>query len=193
MMGGLMRAARFVSKSGAAFLLAALIVFSLPGHTQEVPSAEYRIKAAFLYHFCNYIDWPPSAFKSDDSPLLIGIAAPQEIVNQMRQSIEGRTARGRPVVIRAIQPGDSLETLHVIYITEPMNARRFGITALSPRPILVVTEDDDGFAAGSVINFVIEDDRVRFDIAPHAARERNLHVGAQLLTAARNIRGNNGR
>lgn len=191
-MGGLARAARCLPKLGMALLLAASIGFSLPVNAQDASSAEYRIKAAFLYHFCNYIDWPSSAFESDDSPLLIGVAAPQGIVNQMRQSIEGRLARGRPVVIRAIQPGDSLETLHAVYITEPMKARRFGITALSPRPILVVTEDDDGFAAGSVINFVIEDDRVRFDIAPHVARERNLHVGAQLLTVARNIRGNSG-
>jgi hypothetical protein len=183
-----LRAGGTVSVHVIALLVMAMLA-AMPLHAQEQVSAEYRIKAAFLYHFCNYVNWPEDAFADESAPLVIGVAAPERIVEQMRMEIEGRDARGRPIVLRAIQPAESLKSLHAIYLTRTMGGSQFDLTETAPHPVLIVTESDHGLKTGSIINFVIEQDRVRFDIAPDAARQRSLNIGAQLLTVARRIEG----
>lgn len=154
---------------------------------------ETRIKAAFLYHFCNYIDWPESAFAQTDSPLVLGVAGSASMVGALREVVDNRVAHNRPMLVRQVNPGDSLDGVHLLFIAEAAQAssRRL-ISAATDRSVLVVTEGPGGLDAGGMISFVIQDDRVRFDIAPDVVRQRNLGISAQLLTVARVIRQDSG-
>lgn len=172
------------------FIAASLVVVASSGHTAGTTQedAEYRIKAAFLYHFCNYVKWPDEVFTDKDSPLTVGVAGPAAVVERLRETVNGRLAHGRPISIHRVRRSDPLQNLHVLYVAD-QDAATFDVDAISTRPILVITESRDGLDVGGIINFIIENDRVRFDIAPETARERHLDISAQLLTVARHVRG----
>lgn len=154
----------------------------------DVHAVEARIKAAYLYHFCNYVDWPKDAFAREDSPLVIGVIGSDRMVSELREVVMNRVAHGRQIMIREIRSGDSLDDLHLLFVAEAAITKlRQLVTASEQRSMLVVTEDPAGFNRNGAINFIIENDKVRFDIAPQAVRQRNLTVSAQLLTVARTV------
>lgn len=149
-----------------------------------------RIKAAFLYHFCNYIHWPQETFATAESPLVIGVAGPDAIVQTIDAAVTGRRAHGRAMVVRKVAAQEDLDGVHLLYVHAAMaSAAATFANALDNHAVLVVTDGPAGLDAGGAISFVIENDKVRFDVALDAARQRGLQVSAQLLTVAREIRG----
>lgn len=149
---------------------------------------ERRIKAAFIYHFCNYIDWPESAFESEESPLLLGVMGSTAMADALGKAVARRTAHGRPLQVRRLDVGDSLRGLHLLYVDDAVPASVRDQLASVDDSVLLVTDTPDGLGAGSAVNFVVEDDRVRFDVGLDAIKRGNLSVSAQLLTVARNVR-----
>lgn len=178
----------------AACLLAGLgnAVFAADdaGATERAKQVENRIKAAFLYHFCSYVLWPDETFEHADDPLMIGVIGPESVVAEIDNAVSGRLAHGHPMTVRRIEAGDRLDDVHLLFIDASADVETARLVArLANRAVLVVTDHPAGLDTGGVINFVIENDRVRFDVALDAARERDLRVSAQLLTVAREIRG----
>lgn len=173
--------------------LLAFMLCGVPAHAaSDAETAETRIKAAFMYHFCNYVSWPEDAFEQPDSPLVLGVVGSDAMAGTLRDTVGRRTAHGRPMEVRELDPGDSLAGVHLLFIADAVHeAARARIVARAARHVLVVTEGRDGLESGSAISFVIENDRVRFDIAPAMARSAELGISAQLLTVARVIRQEN--
>lgn len=156
---------------------------------QAVPSvAEYQIKAAYLYKFLAFIDWPPQAFARTDAPLVIGVLGANPLADELAQVVATRQASGRPVAVRRLRAGDGLTELHVLFVARSEAARLPGIVAAARElPLLVVTELDDAMPSGSAINFVVVEDKVRFDVALAVAEKANLRISARLLTVARKV------
>jgi len=171
----------------AALLLAVVLPAAFAADNAQ--DAENRIKAAFLYHFCNYVQWPESAFAAPGDELVIGVAGPEAIVQAVDAAVSQRAANGHPMRVRRVSSGDQLDGVHLLYVDADatLDVDRLA-TAIAGRAVLVVTDRPGGLDAGSVINFVIENDKVRFDVALDEARARELRVSAQLLTVARNVR-----
>ena len=156
-----------------------------------IPDAEYRIKAAFLYKFTNYVEWPPQAFVQADSPLVIGVVGADDLADRLRQVVLSRNANGHPIIVRKLRSGDSVEGVHMLFIGHAADARIPDILASTRgQAVLPVTESGDALASGSVINFVIVDDKVRFDIALRPAEVRKLRISALLLSVARKVVAN---
>ncbi|HEX6928337.1 MAG TPA: YfiR family protein [Gammaproteobacteria bacterium] len=188
------RFAATARKSGAAIVRRALCALAVALATAVAAQAtetnvETRIKAAFLYHFCNYVDWPESAFGQADSPLVLGVMGSESMTGELSGVVASRVAHERPMTVRTLRPGDSLDGLHLLFVAESakvnMNAL---LAAAAEHSVLVVTEEPEGLEAGGAINFIVENDRVRFDIAPEIARRSKLGVSAQLLTVARMVK-----
>lgn len=174
-------------------LVAACLFITLcwgaPAKGDNAKDVENRIKAAFLYHFCNYVLWPDGTFERPDSPLVLGVIGSGSIAQAIEGAVSRRLANGHPMTVRHISAGDSLDGIHLLFIDASANVRIPDLVErLAGRSVLIVTDNPGGLDAGGVINFVIENDRVRFDIALGTARQRDLHVSAQLLTVAREIR-----
>ncbi len=149
---------------------------------------EYQIKAAFLYKFCSYIEWPVQAFERADTPIIIGIAGPDNMAEELNQITAGHAVNGRSVVVRKLRRGDSLAGLHVLFVTRaaaPFTAEALG--AAKGQPMLIVTEADPANALESIINFVVVNDKVRFDISLPSAEQSNLKISARLLAVARKV------
>jgi hypothetical protein len=149
---------------------------------------EREVKAAFLFRFIEYVRWPETVFAKPDSPIVIGILAEQSMVNDVQAAIAGRSVRGHPLVVRQVREGSDFSSLHVLFLGEHLNNRLARVIRAVEGPVLIVTEAEDGLAHGSVINFVIADRRVRFEVALSPAAARSLVIGSGLLSVAINVR-----
>src|SRR5690606_29992693 len=91
----------------AALLLAVVLPAAFAADNAQ--DAENRIKAAFLYHFCNYVQWPESAFAAPGDELVIGVAGPEAIVQAVDAAVSQRAANGHPMRVRRVSSGDQLD------------------------------------------------------------------------------------
>jgi len=156
--------------------------------TTDAP--EYRIKAAFVCKFAGYVEWPAQVFARPDSPIVIGVMAADAVVDELARTATGLSADGRPLVVRRLQRGEPVASAHLVYIANTEESRLpETLAALKGLPVLVVTESSRALALGSMINFVVVDDKVRFDIAPQAAEAGHLRISARLLGVARSLIG----
>ena len=174
-------------------LLAVLLVASLAATCKAQPAAqalEYRIKAAFVCKFAGYVEWPPQVFERPDSPIVIAVIADSIVVDELTRTAAGVSADGRTLIVRRLQRGEPVAGAHLVYIAGSGEDRLAEtIAALKNQPVLVVTESSRALALGSMINFVVVDDKVRFDIAPQAAEASRLRISARLLGVARALTG----
>jgi len=154
----------------------------------DVQIAEYKVKAAFLYKFASYIEWPAQVFERPESAFVIGVSGAEALGDQLAQIVAGRSINGRPVAVRKLHRGEPASGLQILFIGGSDAGRLSDILASTKgRPVLTVTESEDTFALGSMINFVIVDDKVRFDVALREAELANLKVSARLLSVARKV------
>jgi hypothetical protein len=157
---------------------------------QSAETLEYRVKAAFLCKFAGYVDWPPEVFARPDSPIVIGVIASAAVVDELTRTAAGLSAGARPLIVRHLQRGEPIEGSQVLYIAGLQEDRiAEAIAATKAQPVLVVTESSRAVPPGSVINFVVVDSKVRFDVAPAAAEARGLRISARLLSVARSLIG----
>jgi len=174
----------------ALLALAVLIVFgnSAPASGQELQATEYRVKAAFIFKFGDYIEWPAEAFRSPSSPLVIGVVGADAIADELARLSAGRVVGERPVVVRKLRHGEPLSGLHMIFIGRTSAAQLSAALAASKgQPALTIAEAEDGLRLGSMINFVIVSDKVRFDVALSPAEASRLKISSRLLAVARNV------
>ena len=154
----------------------------------EAPEA--KVKAAYLYKFGSYVDWPEQAFAGDKAPLWIGVIDAGTLAEDLSAMVVGRSVNGRPLQIRRLQPGDSLDGLNVLFVGRSHNARLADILAAAKtQPILTVTEAHNALSLGGMINFVLVEGRLRFEVAPRTAALSHLSISARLLAAAYKVDG----
>lgn len=169
----------------------AFIVLGSPGTAaaRTVPHAtEYRVKAAFVYKFGDYVEWPSDAFAAPSSPLVIGVVGADVLADELERIAVGRTIGGRQVVVRKLKYGAPLSGMHVIFVGQS-DSRKLAaeLDASKGQPALTVTESADGLRLGSMINFVVVSDKVRFDVALPSAEASRLKISSRLLAVARNV------
>ena len=172
--------------------LAALMAAVLPcvprGAQAQAPARESAIKAAFLYKFPGFVEWPPAALRAGE-PLVIGVAGAEAVAADLDQVVSGRTLEGRAVTVRRLRDSEHDEPLHVLFVGAMRDARVREIAAAAAGPVLVVTEQDNGLRLGGVLNFLVEEGRVRFAASVPAAEARGLRLSARLLAVAQAVEG----
>jgi hypothetical protein len=170
----------------------ALSVFGIPearAQAETDRALEQRVKAAFLYRFADFVIWPDTAFAKPDSPFVIAVAGAEGVAEHLRTITAGRSVAGRPIEIRRVGPSDPVPAAQILFISGSDRARMRELLRAAPRHSLVVSEVEGGLEQGSVINFVIAEDRVRFEISLESAEKRGLRLSSRLLAVARNVRG----
>ena len=179
---------------GLAALTCVVAAALAPAHAQNAPSVSERgVKAAFVYKFLGYIEWPANAFPQGDSPIVVGVIGGDEIAGELADAVRGRAVGPRPVEVRRLRAGDPLTGLNAVFIGASERARLATIArAALARNILVITESEDALDQGSVINLVLIDGRVRFEVSLEAAERAGLKLSSRMLAVAHLVRmGNN--
>lgn len=171
-----------------AWLLAAAFAWAAAASAQ--PEGELRIKAAYVYKLAGFVEWPESAFAGAGAPFVIGVAGSETFAAELEDATGGRTMQNRKVEVRRIARGAPVQGAHILFIADAENARIADIAAaVRGQPILIVTESESATTRGSMINFIVADNKVRFDVAPAPAEKGRLRISARLLTVARRVIG----
>jgi hypothetical protein len=177
------------SARALAFALLAVLGVGLCHAAQGDPALERRVKAAYIYRFLEFVTWPDAPPAAGDSPFIIAVAGPDEMVEELRRVAGSRSAAGRAIDIRKMDPEGRMPPLHVLFIADTERGRLAQLIRAAPRGTVIVTESDGALGLGSIINFVLVDGRVRFEIAPEAAEKRGVRLSSRLITLAQNVRG----
>lgn len=156
----------------------------------EPAAGEHAVKAAFLYRFAGYVDWPASAFAGAAAPLTIGVVGAEPLRTELQEVVRGRVVADRSVEVRKLAPGEPLAGVHILFLGRAEAGRVGALRSwLQDAPVLIVTEADGALAQGSMINFVVLDRRVRFEIALDAAEKHGLRLSSRLLAVAQKVTG----
>ena len=151
------------------------------------PVSANSVKAAFLYKFAGYVEWPASPADTD-APITIGVAAADPFAAELAEITRGRTVAGRPINVRRVAADDSFDGLQILFIANQGRGGERGLLANArSRPILTVTESAGALADGSIINFTQDKDRVRFEISLYSAEQSMLKLNSRLLAVADSV------
>ncbi|OFZ74025.1 MAG: hypothetical protein A2W04_01215 [Betaproteobacteria bacterium RBG_16_64_9] len=145
------------------------------------------LKAEYLYRFLLYVTWPADRFLRLASPIVVGVVADDALASELRRVTTDREPQGRPVVVRSLRPTDSLSEVHAVFYGSSMNPMLAQLIASATGSVLIVTEAQGGLALGSVINLILEDQRLLFEVNLEEAKKRRLGISASLLSAAVNV------
>lgn len=144
------------------------------------------MKAAYLFRFLSFVEWPQSSFLRPDSPIVIGVLGDEAVLEELRGIVPGRVVQGRPVAAARLREGASLAGVHVLFVGREASAQ---LARLAPmKGILVVSDSERGLDQGAVVNFVRDEGRVRFEVAVDAAERRELKISSRMLAVASSVR-----
>lgn len=143
------------------------------------------VKAAFLYRFASYVEWPADA---PAGPFVIAVASGDGVAKQLESLLPRMTVHGRPAQVRRVTRAADLEGVHILYVGSGALSRSRSLRAAAlKRPILIVTDDEAGLDAGGVINFIPGERNVRFEVSLVAADRARLKINSALLSVAARV------
>lgn len=166
----------------------AVLAAAFPGSARG-PSSEYRVKAAFLLNFTQFVEWPPGAFASRDAPLVICVIGADPFGEALDQTIEGESIDKHRIIARRLRSADS-QTCHLVFISRSEQNRLDQVLGEvgGAAPVLTVSDIDGFVPRGGTIGLFLDRNRVRFEIDVNTAHRRHLKLSSQLLSLGRTVR-----
>jgi hypothetical protein len=167
------------------------VLWATPASAQVPRAPEFSLKAAYLFNFTQFIEWPSGSFASRHAPIVIGVLGEDPFGAELDEAVRGKTVCGRSFQIRRSRRLEDLADCQVVYIGGS-EARRVPelLAELNKRSALTVSDVDRFAERGGVISLYMDDSKVRFKINLDAASRAGLKVSAQLLKLGKVIREN---
>jgi hypothetical protein len=161
-----------------------------PATAAEPGASEYQVKAAFLYNFIKFVEWPPKAFPDRNSPIIIGVLGNDPFsgpsINYLDQTVEGKMINDRKIVVQRSDRVANLKNCHLLFVSRSERNRIKDILAsVNGMNILVVGETENFCELGGCVNFVMQSEKVRFEINVGAAEKAGLKISSKLLNVAK--------
>jgi hypothetical protein len=171
------------------FLILTLMSGAFNIEAQAQTANEYQVKAAFLYNFVKFIEWPSDAFNDGSNSFVIGVIGDDPFGGALDQSVSGKSVNGRQLSVRRLQWGQDLRACHILFISSSERNRLAQIFAsLRGASVLTVSDMGQFIQQGGIINFILEASRVRFEINATAAGQARLKISSKLLSLAKTVR-----
>ena len=182
----------FVHVSVLALMLLAA-GFAAPGTAAQTPQpagvTEYQVKAAFLFNFAKFIDWPPQKFPRPDSPLIIGLMGEDPFEGSLDALIQNQTIHKRPLELRRLKAGEDAKPCHILFVSRSEKSRLAEIlSSVRGASVVTVSDTDQFLEQGGMINFFMESESVKFAINVEAAEQAGLALSSKLLAVARIVK-----
>ena len=167
---------------------AAFILAVLPARAADVPG-EYEVKAAYLYNFAKFVEWPAEAPATPPGTFVVTVVGADPFGRVLEETLKGKAVGGARLVLRRARDASDVPPSHIVFVSESEHDRLGGVLdRLAGSATLTVGETEDFAEKGGVIRFRMEDDRVRLDINPESARRARLRISSDLLRLARIVR-----
>jgi len=170
---------------GCGLGLVALVAIS--AKVQVGSADEYSVKAAYLYNFAKFVEWPAETV-DPGKPLVIAVLGKNDFGAVLKQTVQGETVNGRAILVLSVSRIEDLRYCHILYLGS-LNKNRLAeiLRATEGAGILTVSETDEFIQLGGVIAFVSEGNKIRFEINLGAARRNRLTISAKLLRVAKGV------
>jgi hypothetical protein len=152
-------------------------------------SREHQIKAAFVYNFTKFIEWPAQSFPDANAPIIIGVLGETPFATELEQLVRDRKVNGHTILVKRIQSVAEAASTHLLFVSATEDAQLASLrAALESRPIVTVGESSSFAQSGGTITFILQDDKVRFEISTATAEQTGLRISAQLQKLAATVR-----
>jgi hypothetical protein len=173
------------SRKTIAAMIVAVLVFVLPARADE-PSREYQVKAAFIYNFVQFVDWPASAVADDGSPFTIGVLGANPFGDALDRVVEGKTAHGHTLAVRYFSRIEDVEKCQALFVvSSDQDYLQTLHDKLKGQSVLTIGESDQFLPTGGIIRMYTEEHKVRFEINVDAAEQAELKISSKLLNLAK--------
>jgi hypothetical protein len=170
-------------------LILGLLLATISGQAQIPRPSEYQLKAAFLFNFAKFIDWPPEALANDSSPFIIGILGDNPFGNDLAQTVAGKRINDHPIKVQTFHSIAEVSPCQMLFIsTTERNQFPEILQTLHSNAVLTVSETAGFIEAGGMVNFVSQvtpqGTKFRFQINQEAAKVAHLKISSKLLNLA---------
>ena len=157
-------------------------------HAEESKIREYRVKAAFMYNFAKFVEWPDGTFANTHNSINLCVFGDDVFSGVLERVSVGKTAQGRKLVIKQLNVAEEIESCQILFIGAMRHNRVVEIlNSLEGSSVLTVGEMDKFMEAGGIINLIIEEGRYGFEINLKAANNAGLKVSSKLLKLAKAV------
>jgi hypothetical protein len=167
-------------------IFAVLLVASGTAAAAQTPAAtEYEVKAAFLYNFAKFVEWPPEALAAPSAPMVIGVLGTDPFGHTLDRIVADKQIGGHPLVIKRLKDASEAEGCQIVFVGTADRAALKRLVQSNARHAVLTVGEIEGFTQeGGIIQFVIQENKVRFQINAAAADKAGLKISAQLLKLA---------
>ncbi|MEA2562452.1 MAG: hypothetical protein QOH06_3956 [Acidobacteriota bacterium] len=168
-------------------LILLLLLMAAPLRAQ---APEYDLKAAFLFNFAKFVEWPAGAFAGDRAPLTICVYGEDPFGATLDEVVRDERVGERSLLVQRPDSVNDLRECHVLFVSRSEKDRLGDVMAeVKGKPVLTVADMDGFLRAGGIINFVLEGSKVRFLIDQEAAGRSGLQISSKLMRLAVNTGG----
>jgi hypothetical protein len=166
------------------------LITGLPEPLQAQATDEAHVKAAFLFNFAKFVSWPSPTFKAPSDSFQICVLGPSVVGPALMEIAHDKTVDGRPLVVTTISDSTAAASCQILFVSAVATQKaRPLLDEVRSRSVLTVGESAGFAAAGGIVNFKMEDGRVRFEINPKAAEQAHLQISSRLLSLALIVTG----
>ena len=163
------------------------LLIHLPALAQSPPD-ESHVKAAFVFHFAQLVDWPPEVLGPPNRPMNFCVVGEDSMDGVLESTVRGKLIGNHPIFIRHLQEKDDGSGCHLLFLAVKDKKRAAAILAgLKAAPILTVGESEDFAPNGGMIGLSLQENKIRFDINLRVAQHANLKISSRLLLLAKNV------
>jgi hypothetical protein len=150
--------------------------------------SEYQLKAAFLANFAKFVEWPTQSFPDGTAPVSIGIVGDDPFGRDIDETINGKLLQGHPMAVKRVDWRDDLAAFHMVFVSASEKRRLPDILQRMESSSVLTVSDLEGFCgAGGIIAFVMDRDRIRFEVNVEVAQRHGLKISSKLLSLATNV------
>lgn len=148
-------------------------------------AAEYEVKAAFIYNFARYVEWPSSAFAGPTDPIRLCILGDDPFGEIVDRTLRGKTVAQHPFVVLRIEEIEKTRGCHIVFVSRAESERLGAVlAAVHGRPVMTIVDVEGAVQRGAILNFVLRDGRVRFAVNTGSAQRSGLSLSSQLVKLA---------
>jgi hypothetical protein len=174
----------------ACFLILTLLLLSPCKLPANSTAEEYSVKAAFLFHFAQFIDWPPEAFQGANNPLIYCTLGLDPFHGALETALNGKTIGTRTIRVQHFRLLQEIQRCHILFIgAAEKSISPTTLASLQGSPILTVGETENFAKDGGMIGFCLEQNKIRFEINLDAAERAKLRISSRLLALAKTVIG----
>jgi hypothetical protein len=146
---------------------------------------EYQVKAAFLFNFTQFVEWPEGNFPSPQSPLVIVILGENNFESFLDEMVDGEQVNAHPIIVHQYNHIDEVKACHILFISKSeIKNNRQNLNILKGRNILTVSDAPDFIEKGGMIRFFTSNNKIQLQINPEAAKSENIVISSKLLRLA---------